>query len=258
MFAMDRESLKLLLAQGLSVEQIGKRFGKHPSTVTYWMGKLGLEATNREKHRAKGGIERERLEPLIAAGRTIAEIAAEVGMSATTVRYWLRRYDLRTRNRVGPRHGQVTRTAKAAGIAIRTIDCIHHGPTDFVIEGRGYYRCKRCLTEAVMRRRRRLKELLVEEAGGCCCVCGYDHYLGALEFHHLDPREKRLELSTNGVTLSLDALRAEARKCVLVCSNCHAEIDAGLTPLPVKLPQAREGNAHKPVWGSSTGRAFGC
>lgn len=52
---MDKESLRLLLAQGLSVEKIAKRFGKHPSTVSYWMKKHDLETPNREKYAAKGG-----------------------------------------------------------------------------------------------------------------------------------------------------------------------------------------------------------
>ena len=28
------------------------------------------------------------------------------------------------------------------------------------------------------------------------------------------------------------AYRAELRKCVLVCANCHGEIEAGLIPCP--------------------------
>jgi hypothetical protein len=58
----------------------------------------------------------------------------------------------------------------------------------------------------------------VAEAGGRCCICGYDRYLGALQFHHLDPDEKRLGLATGGLTLSLATLRHEARKCVLLCA----------------------------------------
>ncbi len=72
---MDRDSLTTLLARGLSVEKIARRFGKHPSTVSYWMAKYRLEAPNREKHAARGGIARERLEELVAAAMTIAEIA---------------------------------------------------------------------------------------------------------------------------------------------------------------------------------------
>ena len=51
---MDKDALQLLLAQGVSVEQIGRRFGRHPSTVSYWMRKHGLEAPNRAKHAGQG------------------------------------------------------------------------------------------------------------------------------------------------------------------------------------------------------------
>ncbi len=151
------------------------------------------------------------------------------------MRYWLRRYGMRTNNRVGPRHGAAGREARDSGLLTIALSCIHHGETDFVIEGRGYYRCKRCRADGVARRRRRLKAILVHEAGGCCCVCGYNRYLGALQFHHLVPDQKRLEISRNGVTLSLRALREEAKKCVLVCSNCHAEIEGGVASVPLKL-----------------------
>ncbi len=76
--------------------------------------------------------------------------------------------------------------------------------------------------------------MLAAEAGGRCAICGYDRYLGALQFHHLDPNEKRIGLSRAGVTLAIDVLRVEAEKCVLLCSNCHAEVEAGLTALPIQ------------------------
>jgi transposase-like protein len=231
---MDGESLRLLLATGLSVEKIARRFGKDPSTVAYWMKKHGLEAPNREKHAAKGGIERGRLEELVEARMTIAEIATEVGLSKTTVRHWLRRHNLRTRNSRGPRVLQADE-AKAEGLASVTMSCSRHGDSEFALEGRGYYRCKRCRAEAVTRRRRKLKELLAREAGGCCCICGYDRYLGALAFHHVNPEEKRLQMSWNGLTQSLAAMRHEARKCVLLCSNCHAEVEAGIVALPARV-----------------------
>lgn len=116
-----------------------------------------------------------------------------------------------------------------------TLTCPRHGETEFILEGRGYYRCKRCRQQRVAQRRRALKEILVSEAGGACCLCGYHEYIGALEFHHLDASEKRLTISANGVTLSLAALRAEARKCVLVCSNCHAELEGGIAKLPDRV-----------------------
>ncbi|HEY5428481.1 MAG TPA: helix-turn-helix domain-containing protein [Solirubrobacteraceae bacterium] len=226
---MDRDSLVSLLAQGLSVERIGKRFGKHPSTVSYWMKKYALVAPNREKHAAKGGIERARLEELVDAGNTVAGIADELDLSAATVRLWLRRHGLQT---VASRRGALVREARDGGQLHLRMECRQHGEADFVLEGRGYYRCKRCRQERVADRRRNLKRILVAEAGGGCAICGYDRFLGALQFHHLDPGQKRLEISRNGITLSLAALRTEAHKCALVCSNCHAELEGGVVVLP--------------------------
>ena len=85
--------------------------------------------------------------------------------------------------------------------------------------------------QRVAARRRRIKEILVAEAGGRCRVCGYDIYIGALQFHHQDPTAKRFTVSRGGTTGSLDSMREEARKCVLLCANCHAEVEAGLVLL---------------------------
>jgi transposase-like protein len=236
---VDKESLALLLADGVSVEKIAKQFGKDPSTVSYWMKKYGLAAPNRAKHAAKGGIERDLLEPLVEAGMTIAEIAEAVRRSKGTVRHWMRKYGLRTKNASGRESAEGSRAARAAGLLTTTMTCVHHGEAEFVLEGRGYYRCKQCRAEQVVRHRRKLKTILVEEAGGKCVLCGYDRNVRALEFHHVDPREKRLTLSANGVTLSLDALRAEARKCVLLCSNCHAEVEDGAALVPLEFQSGR-------------------
>ncbi len=228
---MDRESLTTLLARGLSVEKIAQRFGKHPSTVAYWMAKYGLEAPNREKHAAKGGIAREQLDELIERGMSITEIAGTVGLSKATVRYWLGRHGLRTR---ATQRRATERAARNAGQADLILICKRHGETRFVIEGSGYYRCGRCRQDQVSDKRRRVKAVLVAEAGGSCAVCGYDRCVSALQFHHLDRAEKRMNLSAQGVTLALSVLRAEAAKCVLLCANCHAEVESGLRTLPVK------------------------
>jgi transposase len=224
--------MERLLAQGVSIEKIATRFGKDPATVSYWAAKYGLEPPFKDKHAAKGGIQRELLEGLVHRGMSISQIAEEVGMSKGAVRYWLRRYGLRTHR---TRRVESERAGKDMGLAILALRCSRHGETEFVIEGSGYYRCKRCRSEGVARRRRRVKEILAAEAGGRCCVCGYDRYLGALQFHHLDRAEKRLEINCSGAALAIETLRAEARKCVLLCSNCHAEVEGGATLMPARV-----------------------
>ena len=232
---MQKEALELLLGQGLSIEKIATRFGKDPSTISNWLRKYGLTAVNREKHAAKGGLDQEQLARLVAAGMTIAEIAAELDRSKTAVRHWLRRHGLKTMHGRGRRPAGEPRVAAEGAPRMVMLECRHHGQVEFVLEGRGYYRCRQCRTDSVTRRRRKLKVMLVAEAGGGCAVCGYDRHLRALAFHHVDPAEKRLQISWNGVTQSIETLRTEAQKCVLLCANCHAEVEDGLIELPATV-----------------------
>lgn len=216
---MDRDQLEAWIRDGLSLAAMGDRAGRNASTVAYWLERYGLEPVHRVRHMPRGSLSRERLEELIARELSIRAIAAEVERSPATVRYWMRRYGLSTLPAV--RRGQ-PRTAP------RRMDvCAVHGLTEFVGRADGRGRCARCRAAAVSRWRREAKAILVAEAGGCCRVCGYDRCIGALEFHHVDPREKSFSLSSRGLARSIEALRDEAAKCVLVCSNCHAEIENG-------------------------------
>jgi transposase len=221
---MDRIVLEQLLAQGLSLAEIGRRFARHEATVAYWARKYGLRATNRAVHAPKGPISRDTLTYLVDAGLSASQIAVKVDRSTTTVRHWLREYGLQTQ-------WAVRRGALAAGERRMTLRCARHGTVEFSRMTGGGFRCTRCRSEAVSRRRRKVKEILVEEAGGRCCRCGYERCLAALEFHHLDPTQKRFTMSNRGVARSLEKARAEAAKWVLLCGNCHAEVGAGLVEL---------------------------
>jgi hypothetical protein len=111
-------------------------------------------------------------------------------------------------------------------------ECRRHGLTEFALYSAGQHvrrrwRCKRCVGEAVTRRLQRVKRTLVEEAGGCCSVCGYDRCILNLHFHHVDPASKSFAISM-ATGKAIAAYRAEIQKCVLVCANCHGEIEAGL------------------------------
>ena len=76
--------------------------------------------------------------------------------------------------------------------------------------------------------KRRIKERLIEEAGGKCVLCGYDRCVAALDFHHLDPTEKDLRISRCS---SYDEAKREAKKCRLLCANCHREVEVGFVKL---------------------------
>jgi transposase len=224
---MQKEFLEECLAEGMSLEAIGQQVGKHESTVSHWLKKYGLSAARAERHAAKGGLSKDELERLLAAGLSLREIARRTGRSLATIRHWMRRYELKP----NPRRKRGSDGASREAVS----RCKHHGETNFVREGRGYYRCKRCRVERVSQRRRQIKRKLVEEAGGKCLICGYDRCQQVLQFHHLDPTTKEFHLGQNGVTRSLAKSRAEARKCILLCANCHGEVEAGITSVPLNF-----------------------
>lgn len=116
------------------------------------------------------------------------------------------------------------------GAPTETRKCPRHGLTGF-----GYYsrswRCKRCVGEAVTRRHQKVRRELVAMFGGSCVVCGYDRCILNLHFHHVDPSQKSFDMSM-AAGKSKARYVAEAMKCVLVCANCHGEIEAGLIDSP--------------------------
>lgn len=109
-------------------------------------------------------------------------------------------------------------------------ECKKHGQVPHT-NREGHWRCKQCVVEAVQKRRLLLKEKSVSYKGGKCQVCGYNRYLGALEFHHLDQNSKDFGIGAKGYTRSWEKLQTELDKCICVCSNCHKEIHAGLINL---------------------------
>ncbi len=226
---MDKRFLEDCLERGMSLNAIGNLAGKHPSTVGYWLKKYGLKALGSERFSARGAIDHSVLEKAVGDELTLAEMAELTDRDISTVRYWLNAYGLRATGGVRRRE---TREAKRRGLRHIERGCPRHGRTRFVLENRGSYRCVKCRGDDVSAWRRGAKRRLVNEAGGKCQICGYDRYLGALQFHHLDPSTKSFSLSLRGCTRSMVELRAEAAKCQLLCANCHAEVEHGLATPP--------------------------
>jgi transposase len=141
---MDRASLEVLLGQGLSLAEIGRRYGRHESTVAYWLEKHGLDAVHREEHVAKGPLPRDELQRLVDQGMSIAEIAVHTSRGKATVRHWLRRYGMTTRGAMRRQLSPERAAARAAEVQTLMLPCKHHGETEFFLDKRGQYRCKQC------------------------------------------------------------------------------------------------------------------
>jgi len=100
-------------------------------------------------------------------------------------------------------------------------------------EKRVYSICKSCVFDYKRKRTIKYDEhpykpsekklKLVEMMGGRCEICGYNKSIVALSFHHKDRRHKTFNISAY-LSLPMDELILEAKKCRLICLNCHAEL----------------------------------
>ena len=78
---------------------------------------------------------------------------------------------------------------------------------------------------AQQRRGRQRKIELIGSYGGKCSECGYSRNYSALEFHHLDPKQKSFQLDLRSLSnRRWSSVIDEASKCILLCSNCHSEL----------------------------------
>jgi len=89
--------------------------------------------------------------------------------------------------------------------------------------------CKICSRIRKNRKVLKTKMWAVEYKGGKCQICGYNKYVGSLDFHHKNPNEKDFAIS--GGIADQEKLKVELDKCVLLCSNCHREIHGGITKI---------------------------
>ncbi len=87
------------------------------------------------------------------------------------------------------------------------------------------------LKAAVSKRRKALRQKAIESKGAKCQLCGYNKCLGALEFHHF-LNQKNFGISETGCTRSWQRIEKELELCVLLCANCHREVENGVTQLP--------------------------
>ena len=80
-----------------------------------------------------------------------------------------------------------------------------------------------------------LKCLICSENESCC-----------LEFHHLDPAQKDFTIAKQCMK-NLKRLQKEAEKCVVLCSNCHKKVHAGVVQLAEYWPSKPDVTGSSPV-----------
>lgn len=134
---------------------------------------------------------KEKLQKYVDEGLSSYEIADRENKSPTTIRYHLKKHELKTKPKNTKKYSSKSE--------------------------------KQCAD--VKRRRLRKKEEAIQLKGGSCEICGYNKCNRALSFHHQDKATKIFELtSANLAGKKWEVVQEELEKCILVCANCHMEI----------------------------------
>jgi predicted transcriptional regulator len=172
-------------------------------------------------HSLEAKMNKTTLEILVKKGLSTRRIATEIGVSQSTVKYWLKKYELKTLS-TGKNWAE-----------LKTYLCDWCGETNeqnFMKISNGkksHNRCKLCHNKKTIERGKSNKRVYIEYKGGKCEKCGYSKCFSALEFHHKNPSIKDLRFT--GIRYwGIEKAKPELDKCLLLCANCHREKHEGL------------------------------
>ena len=84
-------------------------------------------------------------------------------------------------------------------------------------QGKNRTKCSGCYTKL---RRYRTKAAAVKLKGGKCNRCDWKGNIAAFQFHHIDPDDKDFSIGMCA-NKSWKLIKAEIKKCELLCANCH-------------------------------------
>lgn len=167
-------------------------------------------------------MEKEVLITHIQQWKDIRQIASDLGTSFTNVRYWLRKYGLRTKR--GP-HGKLPEGE--SNPIVKPHSCIYCGEVDpNKFYGRKLKVCGRCHNDYCITRGHEKKIQIITHLGGGCSICGFDLFKTALDVHHIDPSKKDPNFA-GWRGWSWERVEQELQDCVLLCKNCHAGVHEG-------------------------------
>ncbi len=157
------------------------------------------------------------LKELLDKGGSTYSIAKELNIGQTSVRYWLKKYSLNTNKKIVTIQNN-EKTCTCCNRLLSLKEFYKKPPSNY------HTYCISCFNKKAIERQRNIKKLAVEYKGGKCEKCGYNKYLGALHFHHLNPIEKDINWKNYGNRKFDKKFKKEIDKCILLCANCHSEI----------------------------------
>jgi len=165
-------------------------------------------------------MEKEILSSFIEKGLTQRQIGDKFKISHTAVRYWLKKFNLKTKIQFRKKSSIINGCKKC-------IECKKNKSIDefYMRTDKKNYasKCKKCANEYYGKRIKDVKLRMIIYKGCKCKRCALnlkDTHYSVFEFHHRDPKEKDVNFAKIKYQ-KWDVIEKEIDKCDLLCANCH-------------------------------------
>jgi hypothetical protein len=165
-------------------------------------------------------MEKKIFEAFIDKGYTQRQIGKDLKLSHTAVRYWLKKFKLKT-------NGKPKEKAKIINGCKICTECKENKTVkEFYLrtDKKNYAsKCKKCANKYYGNRIKDVKIKMIEYKGGECERCELklkDSHYSVFDFHHLDPKTKDVKFDKIKFR-KWEKIKSEIDKCALLCSNCH-------------------------------------
>lgn len=67
-------------------------------------------------------------------------------------------------------------------------------------------------------------EIIKQKGMNVCCHCGYSKCFAAIDFHHVNPEDKKFNIANKLRSKPTTEALAELDKCIALCATCHREL----------------------------------
>ena len=151
------------------------------------------------------------LQSLIKSCKSTREISNECKVSQSNVRYWLKKYDLKTNPK-----------------KCYKCNCGETNPDNFY--GNKKSICSKCHNQYTIKKGQEKRNTAIDYLGGKCVICGFSKWKCSLHIHHLDKKKKDPNFkSMRG--WSWTKIKKEIKGCVILCGICHPAVHQGFIEL---------------------------
>lgn len=222
------------VVEEMSITKMAEACGRPVGTLDGLLDYFGIERERELYHNREWLHQR-----YIIDNMTALQIAREFGRAEKTINKWLKRHSLKG-IKINHRRRHMINQLFRSYIGKTCPGCYRFLSWDKYIPHKDYpdgysYRCRSCKENGSPPGNTVTKQYYVDQLGGSCNICGYNKYVAALVFHHVDQDTKQAAPDRLMLTLPSRACDEEIDKCILLCANCHLELHSGKVDItPVK------------------------